>query len=734
MSLNKQDPDALATSNRLLMMRKMAGANEYLVAEIEGSGQAGNSYDTFFRYKDYVKERPGLSQAMKDWLKVPGSEIWSPKFLGLDSDGVQKLEFQNPAYVAALKLGGDPRDYNRVFVVQLIGCTYECPFCYVPKPINDLNDIHGQYFSAKAIVDAFEKLRAKSFKDDGVDIKVIRITGGEAPTIVPELIVDIWRELDSRGLCKQVYLWIDTNLSTPFFMKHLGASLKDVLKQQNVGIVGCLKAIGNESTGKIEFSLITNCSEEYFANQFETISLIVKEFEADFYLYIIPIIDGTRQQIEARLFDCVFRLRKIDLNLPLRANIIHIHYDYPPVAVNINNASSQGRKLPPTDEKVVLSLWYNSVLPKLYSDSMLSNFRCQIPLRVKQVEQTSNNTIVWFKSAAREEYKSKILTALSLPIGSYLNTWYDEKWVSEDLWIKLQRNSDDLKTKEGLMVFVDHKKDPLVFYPLRRCTFYSVEVNGARALLWLQVGDYCKYTKEELTEFNLQLRKTAPQLPNDKNSYAQLLDLSDVSKCIKTSSKVSDLEELTRRIFTETEGTFSDSNFYWFDIVKAKNNERVEYKDVNGIPYISLQAKERYKLLFNYLVPIEADMNKSNESMDINIKFGADFYPTEKLLHIPRDTRILVETIPFQCAKSGESDIEIVRCMSPKNSPNPLIKTAVSNSKLNYASGGLVFIGLMTMAIPQIVEVPTEFAFLSPVLSLVIGPAISAFAVWLGNK
>jgi len=141
-------------------------------------------------------------------------------------------------------------------------------------------------------------------------------------------------------------------------IKENSKSLKQVLQQQNVGIVGCLKAIGDGEIGKEDFSLVTKADKQFFNSQFEVISLLVIEFEADFYLYIIPIIQGTKQQIEERLLNCALRLREIDANLPLRANLIHLHYDYPPVKENIERALAEGRQLPPTDEKLVLSLWY----------------------------------------------------------------------------------------------------------------------------------------------------------------------------------------------------------------------------------------------------------------------------------------------------------------------------------------------------------------------------------------
>jgi uncharacterized Fe-S cluster-containing radical SAM superfamily protein len=377
------NPQAEAEKNRALMMKQDAnGVRKYLIAEIEGSGQSGNVYDKYFRPKDYIKERVGLSQNMKDWLSASTSEVWSDKFLGLDDNGLQKLEFQNPAYAAAYRLKGDPREYNRVFAVQLNGCTYECAFCFVPSEINNPETGKGHFFSASEILDQFEKSRKASIKEDGKDIKVIRLTGGEVPSIVPELIVDVWKEMDKRGLSKTVYLWIDTNLSTNKYMKEIKKELKFVFQHENVGIVGCLKTIGDGTVGKEDFSVITKAKPEFFEEQFKNISFLVNALKADFYLYIIPILKGNQVETRLRIEGCIRKLRQIDENLPLRVNILHIHYDYGPVGKNVDKALTKGRSLPSSDEKQLLHQWYKEVVPSLYSNSpFYNNYRCKIPLR-----------------------------------------------------------------------------------------------------------------------------------------------------------------------------------------------------------------------------------------------------------------------------------------------------------------------------------------------------------------
>lgn len=318
---------------------------------------------------------------MKDWLTASLEKVWSTRFLGLDENGIQKLEFQNPPYVAAQRLGGDPREYNRVFAIQLNGCTYECAFCFVPREINDPEFNMGCFFSAHEMIDYFEKIRKASVENDGKDIKVIRLTGGEATSIVPEIILDIWNEIDSRGLSNTVYLWIDTNLSTKKYIEKVSGELQIIFTQRNVGIVGCVKTIGDGTAGKEDFAIITKAEPRFSSMQFNIIDFLITDLEADFYLYIVPILSGNKDIVMQRIEKCVKRLREIDENLPLRTNLIHIHYEYDPVERNLERARVEGRHLPITNERIVLDTWHNKVLPRFYSKRYLSKLMCQIPLK-----------------------------------------------------------------------------------------------------------------------------------------------------------------------------------------------------------------------------------------------------------------------------------------------------------------------------------------------------------------
>jgi uncharacterized Fe-S cluster-containing radical SAM superfamily protein len=356
-----------------LIRPKMMIDGKYLVTRIGGSIQEADPnkiLDMYFRYKNYIS---GDNEFEIEWLKTSLKEVWSTRFIGLVENfwsrpvsEIKKLEYQNPPYSAANAFGGrrkEPRDYNKVFAVQLSGCTYSCNFCYVPSEINLANPTLGKFFSQKEIVNYFLTARSKSKEP----MNVIRITGGE-PTVIPEIIVDIYTEIERRGL--EIYLWIDTNLSMTKYLERIESDLKNIMQRRNVGVVGCFKGFCKES-----FSMLTGSKPEFYEKQFETAKLFL-DWKTDFYVYLPALVyENPEQKIKA----FVERLRELNKNLPLRVEMLIIK-DYPGAVINIQEKTKQGRPMPQIDQKIVFDLWYNKLLPKYYSKELLSKFCCEIPL------------------------------------------------------------------------------------------------------------------------------------------------------------------------------------------------------------------------------------------------------------------------------------------------------------------------------------------------------------------
>ena len=347
---------------------------EYLVAQIGGQGQDPGEkkvLDVYFRYKDCLDpiENP-------DWFSATLAKVWSPKFLGLKQnffhlpvEQIKKLEFQNPSYAAAFRIfsrKGDPRKYARVFTFQVAGCNFDCNYCFVPPQLKSGDVKFGKYFSAKEIVDHFLRIKKERENEDW---NILRITGGEALTITPEIIFNIQKELERKS--PQTYLWIETNLSCSKYIKKFERELKEVFKK-NVGIVGCFKGVNEK-----DFSILTGVESRFYENQFETARLLI-DLGADIYFYFPALI--YEDNIEEKIENFIKKLRKINKNLPLRTEIISIIEDYPASKINIKEKEKEGRPLPKTDQRIVFDLWYNKMLPKFYSKEDLEKYCCEIKL------------------------------------------------------------------------------------------------------------------------------------------------------------------------------------------------------------------------------------------------------------------------------------------------------------------------------------------------------------------
>ncbi len=154
-------------------------------------------------------------------------------------------------------------------------------------------------------------------------------------------------------------------------MKALGNDFLDVIKQKNVGLVGCFKGINEQ-----EFSIMTGIAPEFYARQFETARWLIEK-GANFFVYLPDLVWGGN--IVAKLAKFAKRLMRIHPNLPLRAEMLAIN-DYAGALKNIERCAKLGRKMPETDQRLVLDAWHNQVLPNIYPQSELQKFCCQISL------------------------------------------------------------------------------------------------------------------------------------------------------------------------------------------------------------------------------------------------------------------------------------------------------------------------------------------------------------------
>jgi len=83
--------------------------------------------------------------------------------------------------------------------------------------------------------------------------------------------------------------------------------------------------------------------------------------------------------IEDKLREFIERLQNVNKRLPLRTEMLIIK-EYPGAKQNMEIYEKLGRPMPKTDQKTVFDLWYNKILPEIYSKKDLSKYCCEISL------------------------------------------------------------------------------------------------------------------------------------------------------------------------------------------------------------------------------------------------------------------------------------------------------------------------------------------------------------------
>jgi len=117
--------------------------------------------------------------------------------------------------------------YDTHFVVQIAGCPFDCPYCYVDNLKIDT------YTSAKEIVNKFFE-----FSETVPNLNVIHLCGG-APARYSQFWEELRVELDNNGLSRVVIL-----SDTIFVENHLyKVKPWNYLHLHHFCLVGCLKGV-----------------------------------------------------------------------------------------------------------------------------------------------------------------------------------------------------------------------------------------------------------------------------------------------------------------------------------------------------------------------------------------------------------------------------------------------------------------------------------------------------------
>ena len=441
----------------------------------------------------------------------------------------------------------DWRKFNRLIAIHIPECPLNCWHCYLEECLKnscqycgripncdrtrrETLEIKTDWFSAKKIVDSFLEQRDIDASHN-LESNVLRITGGE-PLLIPNFILEILKELKSRGLDKEIFVWTETNL-IPLIAK-IGdfyvisdEILEELVNFSNFCIHPCFHGL-NES----EFQVITGASLKRYDLLFDALRRLLKN-GIDVYPTFGSNVSN-KDSIE--LF--YERISQIDSSLPLRFALIEYSFNYPAVIERMEYYSSLGISKPGTyDKNQSIEVW-NRLLNKHFKKNYTDLPRHLIPY------SNDNDLIHLFKWPSKIEFQQKLMEIISLPVGSRCEVQYDEIWVNDYFEIKYSDLSK-LKDKEAIFWILCCKQDQsdgeslttnFVFTnPLRKILIKNVSKKDGRYYFEIIVLDYfqsrAKKTLAELTSFTkIPFKEATIPYPGLKKGFIFLgknIDLSD---------------------------------------------------------------------------------------------------------------------------------------------------------------------------------------------------------------
>jgi pyruvate-formate lyase-activating enzyme len=178
----------------------------------------------------------------------------------------------------------EAQNYNLPFILQAGGCNFHdgtpcggCFYCFVDDLSNDGLDATGKIYlgieeTVDSMISATKKVKDQ-YKGAGydLDMKVLRTSGGE-PTIALDWILNLWREIGSRGL--PFVGQIDSNLSTgrvvdEFEKKGIfEENTLEKLAEYPVKVLTALKGVSNKNLVQNVQSTTTIEDQEYSIKRF----------------------------------------------------------------------------------------------------------------------------------------------------------------------------------------------------------------------------------------------------------------------------------------------------------------------------------------------------------------------------------------------------------------------------------------------------------------------------------
>jgi sulfatase maturation enzyme AslB (radical SAM superfamily) len=185
----------------------------------------------------------------------------------IKDDGAYDNRNDRSPYRMAELFGGNWKDYNNHFIIQVAGCPLKCWYCYIDNLKKDIE------MSAQEMVDMFIEFRKDIKQKFNVDLNVFHFMGG-APAIYCEFWPILRETLDKNNL-KNIILFSDVIFVETYFYNVKPWNYMDL---DNFIVVGCLKG-----TNKKNFK--ENTGKDLYSEALSELSNYIK-FE-NFYLTLI---------------------------------------------------------------------------------------------------------------------------------------------------------------------------------------------------------------------------------------------------------------------------------------------------------------------------------------------------------------------------------------------------------------------------------------------------------------
>ena len=242
-------------------------------------------------------------------------------------------------------------DTIRAQVFQNAVCNWRCWYCYVPFELLSANPKYSAWLSAKDLIDLYLKESNRP--------RIIDLSGGQ-PDLTPEWIPWIIREIQTRDLEDEIYIWSDDNLSNDYFRRFLSETDIDLIcGARNYGRVCCFKGFDEES-----FAFNTLADSGLFDRQFALMRQFV-DLEMDVYAYV-TLTSPTARRITENIRVFFDRLQDVHENLPLRTVPLEIR-EFSPVIPRMSQKHRNALEF----QEIAIGAWNQELDTRFSQDQQL---------------------------------------------------------------------------------------------------------------------------------------------------------------------------------------------------------------------------------------------------------------------------------------------------------------------------------------------------------------------------